>query len=260
MMNDNYLVATNFYHSHPELGGYPSGRYETAVYMLENSNEISVQLFGSILSATHQSGDYPTQYSNIYDLKNRIIYLFHFHNFEEYMTLDLKEELKKESRSYYLQDLFSKIHMIYPKQINIVNPSSVTFKWEGKKTSEYYLYYSTDPNFAESEPVYVAMNHSWNHKGTLYSAILLGITLLGGIRKQRRRSYLFILFVFVILFISFNCSDEITAPPYTENNEISITIENLESNMTYFWKVVAYPLDYNEYCSESTVQTFKTKE
>ena len=87
MKNGDYQVATNFYHSHPELGGYPSSRYETAVSILENSSEISLQLFGSILSSTHQEGSYPTQYSNIYDLKRKVIYLFHFRNFEEFVIV-----------------------------------------------------------------------------------------------------------------------------------------------------------------------------
>ena len=56
----------------------------------------------------------------------------------------------------------------------------------------------------------------------------------------------------------FSCNDEITAPAHTEISEISRTIENLESNMTYFWKVVAYPEGNNEFSSESIVHTFTT--
>jgi hypothetical protein len=260
MKNGNYQVATNFYHSHPELGGYPSRRYKTAVSMLNYSNELSLQLFGSILSATHQEGDYPTQYSNIYDLKNCVIYLFHFHNFEEFVTINLKEELKKGSHSYYLRDLFSKIHIISPKQNNVENPSSVTFKWEGKITSNYDLYYSKDPNFTDSEPMMVAMHHSFIHQGTLFSSFIFGIILIGGINRKNKKLYLFIVMILVILLVFINCKDEITSPSNTEIGEISRIIENLEPNMTYYWKVAAYPTENNDFSSESIVHTFTTED
>lgn len=259
MKNGDYQVATNFYHSHPEIGGYPSRRYETAVSILENSNEISLQLFGSILSATHQEGSYPTQYSNIYDLKRKVIYLFHFHNFEEFVIINLKEELKKGSHSYYLRDLFSKIHIISPKRINVESPSSVTFIWEGKTTSSYDLYYSTDPNFTDSEPVMVAILHSFTLNGTLCCSFIFGIILMGGISRKKKKPYLFIVTILVIFLVFFSCKDEITAPSPTQINKISRTIENLESNMTYYWKVVAYPEGNNDFSSESIVQTFITE-
>ncbi|MEJ2544866.1 MAG: hypothetical protein P8Y99_12440, partial [Calditrichaceae bacterium] len=104
LKNGPFQVATNFYQSHPELGGYPCWRYDTAISMLENSDNISPNLFGSILSATHQEGSYPTQYSNIYDLIGNIIYLFHFHNFEEFIKINLIDELKEGNRSFELPD------------------------------------------------------------------------------------------------------------------------------------------------------------
>jgi hypothetical protein len=260
MKNGNYQVATNFYHSHPELGGYPCWRYETAASMLENNNEISPYLFGSILSATHQEGRYPTQDSSIYDLKKGIISLFYYHNFEEFIAINLKEELKKGSHSYYLRDLFSKIHIISPKRIIVENPLYVTFKWEGKTTSRYDLFYSTDPNFTDSEPVVVTMHYSFLHKGILYGSFTFGIVLMGNISRKKKKSYLFIATIFVILLVFFSCNDEITAPSNTEISEISRTIENLEPNKTYFWKVVAYPVENNNFSSESIVQTFTTKD
>lgn len=75
-MEDNCLILTNFYHSNPELGGYPCWRYNIANEMITSNNSYTTYLIGSILSATHQEGKYPTQYSQIYDLQNCQIYLF----------------------------------------------------------------------------------------------------------------------------------------------------------------------------------------
>ena len=55
---------------------------------------------GKILEATHQEGRFPTQYSNIYDVKNQLIYLYHFHNFQKEYKIDLKKELAKGKHSY----------------------------------------------------------------------------------------------------------------------------------------------------------------
>ena len=134
----------------------------------------------------------------------------------------------------------------------------MTFKWEGKTTSNYDLYYSTDPNFTDSEPVMAAMHHSFIHQGTLFGYFAFGIILIGGISRKNKKSYLFIATILVILLMFFSCNDEITAPAHTEISEISRTIENLESNMTYFWKVVAHPVENNNFSSESIVQTFTT--
>ncbi len=100
-----YQVVTNFYQSNPRLGGYPCPRYDIAECMLKNMKEISVDYFRNILDAVHTRGY--TQYSNIYDLNNRIIYLFRDSNFQEYITLDLQKELKKGKQLYALSSLFS---------------------------------------------------------------------------------------------------------------------------------------------------------
>ena len=42
----NYQVVTNFIQTHPELGGYPCWRYNTAVSMLENMEDVSIFLNG----------------------------------------------------------------------------------------------------------------------------------------------------------------------------------------------------------------------
>ncbi len=102
-----YQISTNFVQtnfSNPE--DYPSHRYKISEQILKNSKTASIALVREVLSATHSEFFYPTLYSNIYDLKNKKIYLYNFHDFEHAVVLDLAEELKKGKKSYDIPSLF----------------------------------------------------------------------------------------------------------------------------------------------------------
>ena len=101
-----YQVATNFYQSQPVPEYYTVNRYNTAVAMFESADAISVDLFREILDAVHQEGGSPTVYSNIYDLKQRIIYLYHYYDYDNVVVINLDEELAKGEHSYDLPSLF----------------------------------------------------------------------------------------------------------------------------------------------------------
>lgn len=103
-----YQVVTNFRQSTAKPGAIRCERYKIAVEMLEKSQGISVDLFRRILAATHQEGHAPTLYSNVYDLKNRVVYVYHFHNFENVVRIDLADELKKGRHGCSLPSLFPK--------------------------------------------------------------------------------------------------------------------------------------------------------
>ncbi len=101
-----YQAVTNFYQSMTEPGHYTCDRYQAAVEMLENADAISVDLFREILDAVHIEGEYSTVYSNIYDLEQRLVYLYYFHDYDHVVILDLDEELSKGAHSYDLPSLF----------------------------------------------------------------------------------------------------------------------------------------------------------
>ena len=254
----DFQVLTNFYQSHPELGGYPCWRYNTAVSMLQNSNSLTTELFGGVLSETHQEGRYPTQYSNIYDLKNKIIYLFYYHNFREFVKINVKAELSKGVRSFNLPELFSEIHLISPEDGSELNAGAVTFKWEGKRTSQYDLVYSTDPDFSDAETISVGSSQSDNQSNIFSAVLVFGVIFLADIQLKKKKVILYLV-ITILFFSGFNCKDKITSPdPEAEVQEISMTIENLENNTLYYWKVVAHPEATHEFYSESIVRTFNT--
>ena len=100
-----HFVQTNFHQSRQR--SVQDGRFQTASAMLESAGEnISVDLFRRILSATHQEGDYPTVYSNVYDLTSRTMYLYHFRDFEHAVTFTLADELAKGERVLDIPALF----------------------------------------------------------------------------------------------------------------------------------------------------------
>ncbi len=102
----SYQVATNFYQSQTDPEHRTCWRYKTAVDMLENADQFSVELFRSIVDATHQTGSYPTVYSTLYDLKRGIVYVHYFHGYEDVVEINLSEELEKGEHVYDLPSLF----------------------------------------------------------------------------------------------------------------------------------------------------------
>jgi hypothetical protein len=111
---DGYLVSTNFNRANPKntyRGSYPCWRYDKAVEMLdkiESEEDLTVDYFKSILDAAHvESAIGNTLYSNVFDLKNGVIYLYHWHQFGEVATLKVAEEIAKRPKPTRIRDLFS---------------------------------------------------------------------------------------------------------------------------------------------------------
>jgi Protein of unknown function (DUF3738) len=102
-----HFVQTNFHQSRTHIA--PDARFRTATAMLDRAgDDVSVELFRRILEATHQEGVAPTLYSNIYDLRARKMYLYHFHDYDHVATVDLARELEKGERVIDIPSLFPK--------------------------------------------------------------------------------------------------------------------------------------------------------
>ena len=102
-----YQVVTNFYQSATPPEERDCWRYNTAVKMLEGAPDLSVEYVRDVMAAVHQGVEtFPTLYTNVYDLANRKVYLYYFHDYEQVVVLDLEEELAMGSHSYDLPALF----------------------------------------------------------------------------------------------------------------------------------------------------------
>lgn len=103
---DGYLVNTNFNRADsgpPYRGGYPCWRYSRADAMLKEirgEEDLTVEYFQSILDAVHVEGPVGnTEYSNVFDLKNNVIHLNHWHRFDETATIEVAAEIARQSAS-----------------------------------------------------------------------------------------------------------------------------------------------------------------
>jgi hypothetical protein len=105
-----YQIVTNFFQSKIKSENPNCLRYRIASKLFEQSEKISIDLFRRILNAVHweeYSGSMTvTLYSYICDLKKGDLYIYHFHNFEDVVKFNLREELKKGERSRSIVSLF----------------------------------------------------------------------------------------------------------------------------------------------------------
>lgn len=109
---NGYLVSTNFNLVNPATGGFPCQRYETVTRMLNQRNaaeSLTVDYVRSILDATHQEGpDVNTVYSNIFDLRQGVIYLYHWYQFDKVVVLKVADQLDKAPSPIAIRDFFPK--------------------------------------------------------------------------------------------------------------------------------------------------------
>jgi hypothetical protein len=99
-------VVTNFRQSETDPGKISCWRYLTARKLLAECSDDRLGCIRDILAATSQEGDYPTQYSNIYDLNARRVYVYYFRNFKAEVVIDLEEELERQTGVIDLPTLF----------------------------------------------------------------------------------------------------------------------------------------------------------
>jgi hypothetical protein len=104
----SYQVATNFRQSEYSDPPYPCERANTAAERLSQAGSYSVELFRQILDATHQDHSAQTVYSQVYDLKKGLIYLYLFHDFRNGVVLNLADELAKGPHMVSVASFFPK--------------------------------------------------------------------------------------------------------------------------------------------------------
>lgn len=103
----DHQVVTNFRQSETDPGKISCWRYLTAQKLLAECGDDRLGCIRDILAATHNEGDYPTLYSNIYDLNAGRVYVYHFHDFNEAVVIDLEKELARKPGVIDLPTLFS---------------------------------------------------------------------------------------------------------------------------------------------------------
>ena len=119
-----FQVATNFYLSQAAAGMYPCWRFNRASKMLKKDEPVTVDLCRRVLTAVKQKGATPTVYSNIFDLKKGIAYLYHFHNCDDVVIPNLHAELRKGYHTTTFASLFPSAPAIHVRGSSMKPPIS----------------------------------------------------------------------------------------------------------------------------------------
>lgn len=249
-----YQVCTNFYQSDPSIGNYPCWRYQRADEFLDaNESNIDIALFRRILDEVHQEGTYQTRYSNVYDLGNKVVYLFHDRNFDEFVKIDLLAEMDNDHEdAIYIPGLFSDIEILSPENNDVVQGSSITIEWEGQGSSEYQIHCSTDSTFVAGKTVNVSVHKTTTRKP--YIAGLLVFCLLPFIPHQKIKRISFILMMLFICACDKGLDNDDVLPEGVIS--FSETVNGLDANTKYYWKITA---DTGEgFESQTVVRSFQT--
>jgi len=102
----SFQVATNFRQSITPDSEVTCPRYTTAVDLLGSMDVLSIENMRDVLDAVHVEEGSQTLYSNVYDLTQRRVYVYYFHDYEHSVVFDLAEELAQGAHSYDLPALF----------------------------------------------------------------------------------------------------------------------------------------------------------
>jgi len=104
--NGDFQIVTNFYQSEVKEGEKTGCvRYDNLLKQLPEV-EVTIDDFAQALATTHAEGKYPTQYSNIFDPNKLEMYLYRFHDYSNYVTVNFKEELKLGRHVIKMKDVF----------------------------------------------------------------------------------------------------------------------------------------------------------
>jgi len=250
-----YQVMTNYYLSDTtSLRWTRCHRFNAITEVLENGEDLGVDLMTRALDLSHKEGLTPTLFSNVYDLKNGDIYIYHFHYYGEYVRINLAEELLKDEQYLDLPGLFSGIQLKSPSPGQELNGEDIIFEWSGG-ASEYEVRYSPDKEFHEFSSVKVPNPYEEEIQmmGCLPVWILIFAVGILGFRKKQTLA----VFVGLMLLASCSaCSKMFISPEFPDSMEYTVQVQNLVPGETYYWKVLA--LGDDGINSESSLQSFTT--
>ena len=130
-LDGRYQIQTNFNRWHPELNNEPKcERYQKAEQIISGHPDVNVITMRNILEKTHQ--DSLTVYSNIYDLKNRMIYTYSKRNFREAIITTLPD-IFEYGECLFSLDSLSRNHSY---RENCKSPGEKFFTIMGKVTDD----------------------------------------------------------------------------------------------------------------------------
>ena len=108
--NNQHYILSNFYPSKiKNESEIDIPYYHKAKRLLENSGDTNIGFCSSVMDTMHQERDWGggTMYTTLYDLKDGLIYLYFFHDYQHVVQFNLKDELEKGDHVLIIPKLFS---------------------------------------------------------------------------------------------------------------------------------------------------------
>ncbi|WP_343631646.1 hypothetical protein [Fluviicola sp.] len=105
----NYLLSNFCPSKTPNLNLVDIPFYQNGRKMMEAGVDTTLSYLSSLSAILHQSFPYDlggTQYTTIYDLDQRVIHLYYYHDYSKSVTINLVEELNKPDAMVIIPDLF----------------------------------------------------------------------------------------------------------------------------------------------------------
>ncbi|WP_299767456.1 hypothetical protein [uncultured Dokdonia sp.] len=105
---DSEKAFSNFYYSQiaseddVELENFQNGRS----FLNKTQGESSLTYCGEVMKNLSNTDLFSTQYSTIYNLNTLTVRVYLFHDYTQYVDIDLKKELSKENHRTMIADLF----------------------------------------------------------------------------------------------------------------------------------------------------------
>ena len=133
--NRQHYVLSNFYPSQtPDESTVPIPFYIKGRKLLENHSDTSISFCTALSDTMHQEKEWGggTMYTTIYDLKEGIIYLYYFRDFNRVRKFNIKLELSKENYTLFIPELFpeNEIAGAYLNNYNSIQESLELLKTE----------------------------------------------------------------------------------------------------------------------------------
>ena len=107
--DDPEKTFSNFYYSQTKsIEDVQLPYYQKGINFIDSTNaEVTLDYCSNVMEQMIQADITATQYSTIYDLTEMKVRLYYYHDFEEYIELDLNQEFEKEDYKLKMADLFS---------------------------------------------------------------------------------------------------------------------------------------------------------
>ncbi|MBX3164748.1 MAG: hypothetical protein KF900_09720 [Bacteroidetes bacterium] len=108
--NDSRYLLSNFCPSQtPNLDEVNIPFYQNGRKLMETKVDTTLSYLSALSDTLHQS--FPndlggTQYTTIYDLNEKVIHLYYYHDYSKHITIHLADELKKTDAVLNIPDLF----------------------------------------------------------------------------------------------------------------------------------------------------------